>query len=255
MLMFSVIHLIRRTVMDINLEKIELVKDRTGVTYAEAKAALEKAEGSVVDAIIDIEEEMNKAHDAIDGGSLKDSPLFAKMKEIVDKGNVTKILVRKNDKTIVNFPVTAGVIGAVLVPWGAILGIAAALGTKCDIEFVDKDGNLLDINGTVIDRVGDSIEDIAFKTSDRLQELGDKGSARVNEAIDKFNESGAKDTIKEAVVTGGARLIGLKDKIEKSGKLDEVKEAAMKAAKKAADTARELAREAEERAEQDEEEK
>ena len=42
--------------MEITLEKIELVKDRTGVTYAEAKAALEEAEGSVVDAIISIEE-------------------------------------------------------------------------------------------------------------------------------------------------------------------------------------------------------
>jgi hypothetical protein len=46
--------------MEITLEKIELVKDRTGSTYAEAKAALEAAEGSVVDAIIALEEEMNK---------------------------------------------------------------------------------------------------------------------------------------------------------------------------------------------------
>ena len=30
--------------MEITLEKIELVKDRTGVTYAEAKEALEEAE-------------------------------------------------------------------------------------------------------------------------------------------------------------------------------------------------------------------
>ena len=81
--------------MEITLEKIELVKDRTGVTYAEAKKALEDADGSVVDAIIDLEEKMNKNYDAVDGGSLKDSPVFAKMKEIVDKGNVTKIMIRK----------------------------------------------------------------------------------------------------------------------------------------------------------------
>ena len=31
--------------MEITLEKIELVKDRTGVTYKEAKEALEAAEG------------------------------------------------------------------------------------------------------------------------------------------------------------------------------------------------------------------
>ena len=42
--------------MEITLEKIELVKDRTGVSYKEAKDALEAADGSVVDAIISIEE-------------------------------------------------------------------------------------------------------------------------------------------------------------------------------------------------------
>ena len=42
--------------MEITLEKIELVKDRTGVSYKEAKDALEAADGSVVDAIINIEE-------------------------------------------------------------------------------------------------------------------------------------------------------------------------------------------------------
>ena len=136
--------------MDITLEKIELVKSRTGATYAECKEALEQAEGSVVDAIIALEEKMNKEHDKVDGGSLKDSPLFAKMKEIVDKGNVSRILVTKGDKTILNFPVTAGVIGAVLVPWGAILGIVAAMGAQCGIDFVDDKGNVIDIDGKVI---------------------------------------------------------------------------------------------------------
>ena len=45
--------------MEITLEKIELVKDRTGVSYKEAKEALEEADGSVVDAIIDIEESID----------------------------------------------------------------------------------------------------------------------------------------------------------------------------------------------------
>ena len=46
--------------MEITLEKIELVKDRTGVSYKEAKEALEAAEGSVVDAIINIEETIDE---------------------------------------------------------------------------------------------------------------------------------------------------------------------------------------------------
>lgn len=264
--------------MDINLEKIELVKDRTGCTYAEAKEALEKADGSVVDAIIEIEEKLNKDFDAVDGGSLKDSPIFAKMKEIVDKGNVTKILISKGGKTIVNFPLTAGVIGAVLIPWGAILGIVAALGAQCDIEFVDENGEIIDLNGKVvgfydkakdkaqsafgkatkeggnIDETLDKVEDAAYKFSDKLQELGDKGSAKVTEAWDKLGESGTIDEVREAFVKGTAKVMELWDKLEKSGKIDEVKDTVDKVAKKATEAAKNIAKDAAERANKSEEE-
>lgn len=271
--------------MDINLEKIELVKDRTGATYAEAKEALERADGSVVDAIIDLEEKLNKDNDAVDGGSLKDSPIFLKMKEIVDKGNVTRILIRKGDKNIVNFPVTAGVIGAVLIPWGAILGIIAALGAQCDIEFVDQSGEIIDINGKVVDvydkakeaaasgiekaqsalgkaskeggavdETLDKVEDTAYKISDKLQEFGDKGSAKVTEAWDKLGESGTLDDVKEAFVKGTSKVMELWDKLEKSGKLDEVKDTVEKVAKKVSDTAKDIAKEAAERADKSDEE-
>lgn len=202
--------------MEITLEKIELVKDRTGSTYAEAKAALEAAEGSVVDAIIAIESSMNEEHDKVDGASLKDSPIFAKMKEIVDKGNVSRILIRKNEKTIVNFPLTAGVIGAVLVPWGAILGIVAALGAQCSIDFVDAEGKVVDIDGKVvgaydkargvvekgvdkaqeainketIDDLMSTIEDFAKKAGKTVKEL-------IREASDAYKQSDAEDIIEE----------------------------------------------------------
>lgn len=40
---------------EITLEKVDLVKDRTGVSYTEAKEALEASEGNVVDALVFIE--------------------------------------------------------------------------------------------------------------------------------------------------------------------------------------------------------
>jgi hypothetical protein len=264
--------------MEINLEKIEQVKERTGATYSEAKEALELAEGSVVDAIIALEDRLNQEYDAVDGGSLKDSPVFAKMKEVVDKGNVTRIIISKGDKTIVNFPLTAGVIGTVLVPWGAILGIVAALGTQCVIAFENEDGEVIDINGKVVgaydkakdalkqgvdmaqsafgkagidgetvEKAGDKIEEFAYKTSDKLQEFGDKGSAKVEAVWDKIEENGTVDDIREAFVAGTAKLMQLWDKIEKSGKIDDIKDAAEKVAKKASETAKGLAKEAADR--------
>lgn len=164
--------------MEITLEKIELVKDRTGCTYAEAKAALEAAEGSVVDAIIAMEEKHNADHDRIDGASLKDSPIFAKMKEIVDKGNVSKIIISKNGKKVISFPVTVGVVGTVLVPWGAVLGMVAAMGTQCSIDFMDDKGRIIDIDGkvtSVLEKAvdaGNTVKDLIKDTTDSYKSKG-----------------------------------------------------------------------------------
>ena len=75
--------------MEITLEKIELVKDRTGVSYKEAKEALEKSEGSVVDAIIAIEESIDEKTSK--SFSKKGEEILNKIKELVKKGNVSKI--------------------------------------------------------------------------------------------------------------------------------------------------------------------
>ena len=185
--------------MEITIEKIDLVKDRTGCTYAEAKEALEASEGSVVDAIIAIEETMNREHDRVTGESLKDSPIFAKMKAIVDKGNVSRIIVSKGDRTIVNFPVTAGVIGTVLVPWGAILGIVAALGTQCSIDFVDEKGEVVDIDGKVIGFY-DKAKGIVVKGVETAQSaISDKESIdELMNTIDSIARKAGK-TVKELI--------------------------------------------------------
>ena len=45
--------------MEISLEKVDKVRERTGVSYGEAKKALEMCEGNVLDAIIFLEEKSN----------------------------------------------------------------------------------------------------------------------------------------------------------------------------------------------------
>lgn len=173
--------------MEITLENIELVKDRTGCTYAEAKTALEESEGSVVDAIIALEEKANADHDRIDGASLKDSPVFAKMKEIVDKGNISRILISKEGRKIASFPVTAGVIGTILVPWGAVLGMVAAMGTRCSVDFIDDKGRVIDIDGKVID-----VYERAKKAGTTVRDLI-KDTAGSEKGKEKEPETGLKD--------------------------------------------------------------
>ena len=57
--------------------------------------------------------------------------LIQKVKELLHEGNVTRIIVKDVNGKILEIPATIGVIGAVLAPWLAGLGVIAALATNC----------------------------------------------------------------------------------------------------------------------------
>lgn len=61
-----------------------------------------------------------------------------KLKALVHEGNVRRIIVRKDDNVIAEFPLTAAVVGAVIAPVLAAIGAIAALATNCTIE-VERD--------------------------------------------------------------------------------------------------------------------
>ncbi|MCL1895391.1 MAG: DUF4342 domain-containing protein [Clostridiales bacterium] len=179
--------------MEITLEKIELVKDRTGVSYREAKEALEATEGNVVDAIIKIEDEIN----ARVGARISDNgaKVVEKIKEYIKKGNVTKISVKKDDEVVLNIPVTVGVVGTVLAPWLTVIGSIVALGLKCEILLVKDDGSVIDL------------------------------SAKVNETLDDMKEKGgeAVDTVRSKVVDTVGSVIDKKDKaIDDAGEIKDI---------------------------------
>ena len=61
--------------------------------------------------------------------------LLKRVKELIKEGNVRKITIKdKNDKVIVVFPLTVGVVGAVIAPMLAAVGAIAALVTECTIS-------------------------------------------------------------------------------------------------------------------------
>lgn len=60
--------------------------------------------------------------------------LLKKVKELIAEGNVRKITVKnKEGKSIVELPLTLGVVGAALAPILAAVGAIAALVTECTI--------------------------------------------------------------------------------------------------------------------------
>lgn len=67
--------------------------------------------------------------------SVKGEELLKKIKELIKEGNVRKITIKnKEGKTLVVFPLTIGVVGAVFAPVLAAIGAIAALVTECTIS-------------------------------------------------------------------------------------------------------------------------
>ena len=67
--------------------------------------------------------------------------VLKKVKELIKQGNIRRIIIKNEEgKTLVEFPLTIGVVGAALIPVWAAIGAAAALMAKC-IIVVEKREN------------------------------------------------------------------------------------------------------------------
>jgi len=65
--------------------------------------------------------------------------LVEKIKEIIKEGNARRIIIKNEDgKSVVEFPLTIGAIGALIAPILAAVGAIAALLTKCTIVVEKK---------------------------------------------------------------------------------------------------------------------
>jgi len=66
--------------------------------------------------------------------SAEGSQLLDKVREAIREGNVRRVVIKQKDRSIAEFPLTVGVVGAVLAPMLAAIGAIAALVTDCTIE-------------------------------------------------------------------------------------------------------------------------
>lgn len=64
-----------------------------------------------------------------EGGAILD-----KLKDLLHEGNVRRVRVRQGDRTIAEFPLTAGVVGVVLAPVLAAVATIVALAKDCAID-------------------------------------------------------------------------------------------------------------------------
>ena len=143
--------------MDITLEKVDKVRERTGVSYSKAKEALEVSNGDVLEAIIFLEKQSK------DEGQYKKTETIEELKiwlkDLINKGNVTRIKVSKDGKKIVDVPVNAGIAAGVI----AII-----------IEITRADGSVEVVNkyiSAAVNEAKDKASDFADKVKDKVQNV------------------------------------------------------------------------------------
>jgi hypothetical protein len=64
-----------------------------------------------------------------------------KIKGLIHEGNVRRIVVQHEGRTVAEFPLTAGIVGAVLAPVAAAIGALVALLKDCTIQVEREDEN------------------------------------------------------------------------------------------------------------------
>ncbi len=111
-----------------------------------------------------------------------DNSIIEKVKELVKKGNVSRILVRKGDKILVDVPVNVGLVGGVVALAASkilvIAGVLATVGYGCTVEVIKDDGQVVDVINeetgekaraaaqTVVDEIRGTFDPSAKETSD-----------------------------------------------------------------------------------------
>ena len=76
----------------------------------------------------------------IEDFKVKGDELVAKLKELLHEGNVRRVIVKTEEgNTLVEIPLTIGVVGALLAPVWAAVGAIAALVTDCTVTIEHRE--------------------------------------------------------------------------------------------------------------------
>ncbi|GAA0181943.1 DUF4342 domain-containing protein [Clostridium sediminicola] len=175
---------------EVTLEKIDIIKERSGVSYKVAKEALLATNGDVVEALIYIENNQNCISDKV-FSSFDEFKEW--IKDLVKKGNVNRIKIKKEDKVIMDIPVTAGVaVGLVslYIPYLLIIGVATAVLTKLTIEIIKSDGSVEVVNSIIKNTANDiknSASDVKNKVNDLASDVKEKVDDITQDVKEKFD--------------------------------------------------------------------
>ncbi len=87
--------------------------------------------------------------DQVEEFRVKGDELLGKVRELIREGNVRRVTIKSAEgKTLLEIPLTIGVVGALLAPVAAAIGAVAALVTECTVTVTrDPDAPVSDEPG------------------------------------------------------------------------------------------------------------
>ncbi|MDI6812431.1 MAG: DUF4342 domain-containing protein [Desulfitobacteriaceae bacterium] len=87
------------------LEKVDILRERMGLNYEEARKALEKAQGDLVKALADVEKGQS---DLSDGFKERGQVMWEGMQEKWQRLNQTRVNLKREDRTLLSVSAPAG---------------------------------------------------------------------------------------------------------------------------------------------------
>ena len=119
-----------------------------------------------------------------------------KVKELVKKGNVSKIVVRRKGEILLSIPVSVGVVGAVVglaaAKWAVLAAVLGTVGFGCAVELVKDDGQVVSVMS----------EEDTQKAKDTaagvLQDVKEAAAKVVSQVKEGYEEAAAEEKAEDA---------------------------------------------------------
>ena len=133
--------------------------------------------------------------------------IMTKLKDLVKKGNVSRIVISKDEKELVNVPVNVGIVGGVVglaaAKWVVIAAVLATVGFGCTVQVIKEDGGISDVYGKEQAEKARSVAASVVsevKEKFNLDEVVGKATGVVNEVKEKFSFDEVVDASVEDIV-------------------------------------------------------
>lgn len=117
-----------------------------------------------------------------------------KIKELIRKGNASRVVVKRGGAQIVNIPVNVGIVGVVVglsaAKWALLATVLATIGFGCTIEIIKEDGAVVNV---MDEESNQKVREFAAETVEKV-----KDSIPVTISVDVKHDS---DDVIDAEVT------------------------------------------------------